>query len=208
MALRAVCSGIEIQDYTLAPAQPPPAPPPPALPSLSPICFDSDAPYESATGRSQDSNYDHGAEDSELDDEIRTMFTNVRQKTKKAQNSIAQRHNSSPLVHTFNISDLVSLHIDAKYHKSKAPAELFCSVFRKPQPDMHELQRLHEILSRKYRTTDLERLPASIDLQIGNNTTRIALTKAVALIHEANPTAVWTPPSPGALYIPFQVVTT
>ena len=64
---------------------------------------------------------------------------------------------------------------------------------------MHELQCLHGILSSKYRTTDLERLPASIDLLIGNNTTRITLTKAVALIHEANPTAVWTPPPP----VPF-----
>ena len=45
----------------LAPAPPPPAPPPPALPSLSPVYIDSDAPYESATGRSQDSNHDHGA---------------------------------------------------------------------------------------------------------------------------------------------------
>ena len=103
---------------------------------------------------------------------------------------MAQIYNSSPSVHTFNIGDLVSLHINAEYRKSKTPAKLFCKVFRKPQPDMHELQCLHGILSSKYRTTDLERLPASIDLQIGNNTTRIALTKAVALIHEANPTAV------------------
>ena len=57
-------------------------------------------------------------------------------------------------------------------------------------PDMHELQYVHGVLSSKYRTTDLERLPATIDLQIGNNTTRITLTKAVALIHKANPTAV------------------
>ena len=123
----------------LAPAPPPPAPPLPALPSLSPIYIDSDALYESATGRSQDSNHDHGAEDSELDDEIRTMFTNVRQKTKKARNSMAQRYDSSPSVHTFNIGDLVSLHIDAKYRKSTTLAKLFCKVFRKPQPDMHEL---------------------------------------------------------------------
>ena len=45
------------------------------------------------------------------------------------------------------------------------------------------------MLSSKYRT-DIERLPATIDLQIGNNTTRITLTKPVALIHEANTTAV------------------
>ena len=54
---------------------------------------------------------------------------------------------------------------------------------------MHKLQCVHGVLSSNYRT-DLEQLPASIDLQIGNNTTRITLTKAVALIHEANPTAV------------------
>ena len=88
------------------------------IPVQDVICFDSDAPYESATGRSQDSNYDHGAEDSELDDEIRTMFTIVRQKAKKARNSAAQRYNSSPSVHTFNIGDLVSLYIDAKHRKS------------------------------------------------------------------------------------------
>ena len=182
----------------LTPAPPPPTPPPPALPSLSTICIDSDTPYESATGRSQDPNHDHGAEDSELDDEIRTLFTNVQQKTKKARNNTAQRYNSSPLVHTFNIGDLVSLHIDAKYHKSTTPAKLFCKVFRKPQPGMYEPQCLHGILSSKYQT-DLERLPASIDLQIGNNTTRITLTKAVGLIHEASPTAVWIPPPP----VPF-----
>ena len=57
---------------------------------------------------------------------------------------MAQRYNSSPLVHTFNIGDLVSLQIDAKYRKS-TPAKLFCKVFRKPQPDMHELECLHGI---------------------------------------------------------------
>ena len=125
-----------------------------------------------------------------LNDEIRTMFINVRQKTEKARNSMAQRYNSQALVHTFNIGDLVSLHIDAKYRKSTTPAKLFCKVIRKPLPDMHELQCVHRVLSSKYRTTDLERFPATINLQIGNNTTRITLTKAVALIHEANPTAV------------------
>ena len=45
------------------------------------------------------------------------------------------------------------------------------------------------MLSSKYRT-DIERLPATIDLQIRNNTTRITLTKPVALIHEAYTTAV------------------
>ena len=49
---------------------------------------------------------------------------------------------------------------------------------------MHELQCLHRILSSKYQT-DLERLPTN-----WNNTTGITLTKAVVLIHEANPTAV------------------
>ena len=57
--------------------------------------------------------------------------------------------------------------------------------------DIHELQCVHGVFG-KYRT-DLEQLPATINLQIGNNTTRITLTKAVALIHEANPTAVLTP---------------
>ena len=118
------------------------------------------------------------------------MFIDVRQKTEKARISMAQRYNSSPLVHTFNIGDLVSLHIDAKYRKSTTPAKLFCKVIRKPQPDMHKLQCVHRVLSSKYRTTDLERLPAMTDLHIGSNTTRITLTKAVALIHEANPTAV------------------
>ena len=55
---------------------------------------------------------------------------------------------------------------------------------------MHELQCVHGVLSSEYRTTDLERLPATINLQIGNNTTRVTLTKGVALIYEANPTAV------------------
>ena len=98
---------------------------------------------------------------------------------------MAQRYNSQALVRTFNIGDLVSLHIDAKYRKSTTPAKLFCKVIRKPLPDMHELQCVHGVLSGKYRITDLERLPTTIDLQIGNNTTRITLTKAVALIHES-----------------------
>ena len=118
------------------------------------------------------------------------MFINVRQRTEKARISMAQRYNSSSSVHTFNIGDLVSLHIDAKYRKSTTPAKLFCKVIRKPQPDMHELQCVHGVLSSKYRTTDLERLPATTDFHIGSNTTRITLTKAVALIHEANPTTV------------------
>ena len=54
---------------------------------------------------------------------------------------------------------------------------------------MHGLQCLLRILSSAYRATDLERLPATIDLKIGMIcTTRITLTKAVALAHEANPT--------------------
>ena len=61
---------------------------------IGPVYVDSDAPNESA--RSQDSN--HQAEDLELDDEIRTIFINVRQKAKKARNSMAQRCNSSPSV--------------------------------------------------------------------------------------------------------------
>ena len=52
-----------------------------------------------------------------------------------------------------------------------------------------QLQCVHGVLTSKYRT-DLERLPTTIDLQIGNNTTRITLTKAVALIYETGPTAV------------------
>ena len=118
------------------------------------------------------------------------MLNNVRQKTKKARDSMVQRYNTSPSVCTLDIGDLVSLHIDAKYRKLTTPAKLFCKVIRKPQPDMHELQCLHGILSNRYRKTDLERLPATINLQIGNNTTRITLTKAVELIHEADPTAV------------------
>ena len=55
-------------------------------PCLSSIYIDSDGPDKSA--RSQD--LDFG-----LDDEIRTMFINVRQKTEKARNSMAQRYNSS-----------------------------------------------------------------------------------------------------------------
>ena len=61
------------------------------------------------------------------------MFINVRQKTEKARNSMAQRYNSSSSVCTFNIGDLVSLHIDAKYRKSTTPAKLFCKV----SADMH-----------------------------------------------------------------------
>ena len=71
---------------------------------------------------------------------------------------------------------------------------------------MYELQCLHGILSSKYRT-DLEWLPATVDLQIGNNMTRITLAKAVALIYKANPTAIWTLP-PLFIMIPFQVITT
>ena len=175
--------------------------PPPTLSSTR-IYIDSNAPDVSVTVRSQDSDY--GAEDSELDDEIRTMFINVRQQTKKARNSMAQRYHSSPSVNTFNVGDLVLLHIDAKYRKSTTPAKLFCKVIRKPQPDMHELQCLHGILSSKYRTSELEWLPTTINQQIGNNTTRITLTKAVALIHDANPTAVWTP-HPFSSCITFQV---
>ena len=67
---------------------------------------------------------------------------------------------------------------------------LFCKVIRKPLPDMHELQCVRGVLSSKYRTTDLGRLPATTDLHTVSNTTRITLTKAVALMHEANPTAV------------------
>ena len=96
---------------------------------------------------------------------------------------MAQKYNFSPSFDTFNIGDLVSLHIGAK---STTPAKLFYKVIRKPQPDMYKLRCLHRILFSKYRT-DLERLPATIDLQIGNNTTRITLTKAVILIYEANP---------------------
>ena len=142
--------------------------------------------YKSA--RSQDSN--HGAEDLELDDEVRTMFINVRRRTKKARDNMSQRYNSSHSVDTFNVGDSVSLIIDAKYRKSTTPAKLFCKVICKPQPDMHDLQCLHGILSSKYRTTDLERLSSTIDLQVGDNTSRITLAKAVALIHKANPTAV------------------
>ena len=80
-----------------------------------------------------------------FDDEIRTMFINVRQKTEKARSSMAQRYNSSSSVRTFSIGDLVSLHIDAKYRKSTAPAKLFCKVIRKPLPDMHELQCVHGV---------------------------------------------------------------
>ena len=153
--------------------------------NLGPIYVaDSESePYKSA--RSQDSN--HGAEDLELDDEVRTMFINVRRRTKKARDNMSQRYNSSHSVDTFNVGDSVSLIIDAKYRKS---TKLFCKVIRKPQPDMHELQCLHGISSSKYRTTDLERLSPTIDLQVGDNTSRITLAKAVALIHEANPTAV------------------
>ena len=57
------------------PAGVPPSHPPP-LPDLSPIYTDSDAPYVSESTKPQDSDY--GAEDSELDDDIRTMFINVR----------------------------------------------------------------------------------------------------------------------------------
>ena len=54
-------------------------------PCLSSIYINSDGLDESA--RSQ--NTDFG-----LDDEIRTKFINVQQKTEKAQNSMAQRYNS------------------------------------------------------------------------------------------------------------------
>lgn len=117
---------------------------------------------------------------------------------------MAQKYNSSPSIDTFSIGGPVSLHIDERCRKSTAPARLFCKVIRKPQTDMHELQCTCGILSSKYWTIDLERLPATIDLQIGNNTIRITLTKAVGLIYEANPTAVLTPPPH---CIPFQVVT-
>ena len=103
---------------------------------------------------------------------------------------MAQRYNPSHLVDTFNVGDSVSLIIDAKYRKSTTPAKLFCKVMRKPQPDMHELQCLHGILSSKYRTTDLEQLSTTIDLQVGDNTSKITLARAVVLIHEANPTVV------------------
>ena len=118
------------------------------------------------------------------------MFINVRQKTEKAQNSMAQRYNCSSSFHTFNIGDLVLLHIEAKYYKSIMQAKLFWKVNHKPLPDIHKLQCIHRVLSSKYRTTDLEQLPATTDLHIGGNTTRITLTKAVTLIHEVNPTAV------------------
>ena len=117
-------------------------------PCLSSIYIDSDGPDDSESARSQDS-------DLGLDDEIRTMFISVRQKTEKARNNMAQRYNSSSSVHKFNIGDLVSLHIDAKYRKSTTPAKLFCKVIRKPLPDMHELQCVNGVFSSKYRTTDL-----------------------------------------------------
>lgn len=59
-----------------------------------------------------------------------------------------------------------------------------------PQPDILELQCLHGILPSKYRTKDLEQLSATIDLEIGVIQLGLdTLTKAVAMIHEANPTA-------------------
>ena len=85
---------------------------------------------------------------------------------------MAQKYNSYPSVDIFNIGDLVSLHIDAKYRKSTTLAKPFCKAIRKPQSDIHELQCLHRILSNKYRT-DLEQLPAIIGLQIRNTTTMI-----------------------------------
>ena len=42
-------------------------------------------------------------------------------------------------------------------------------------------------------------VPATIDLQITNNTTVIALAEAVALIHEANPVTVLCIPEIGGL---------
>ena len=63
---------------------------------------------------------------------------------------MVQRYNTSPSVRTLDSGGLVLLHIDAKYRKSTTPAKLFCKVIRKPQPDMHDLQCLHEILFSKY----------------------------------------------------------
>ena len=56
-----------------------------------------------------------------------------------------------------------------------------------------DIECLRAVLSSEYRM-GLELLPATIDLRIGDSTAGIALTKAVALIREANPTAVWGPP--------------
>ena len=103
---------------------------------------------------------------------------------------MAQSYYSSYLVDPFNVDDSVSLSIDAKYRKSITPANLFCKVIRKPQPDMNKLQCLHGILSSKYRTTDLERLSTTIVLQVGDNTFKITLARAVELIYEANSTVV------------------
>ena len=75
------------------------------------------------------------------------MFINVRQKTEKARNSMAQRYNTSSSDNRFNIGGLVSLDIDAKYRKSTTPAKLFCKVIRKPLPDMHELQCVHGVFT-------------------------------------------------------------
>ena len=90
------------------------------------------------------------------------------------RNDMAQKYNTSPSVDT---GDLDPLHIDVKHCRLAALAKLFCKVIHKLQSDMHELQCLHRKLSSQHRTTDLERLPTTIDLQIGNNTTRVALTK-------------------------------
>ena len=56
-----------------------------------------------------------------------------------------------------------------------------------------DIECLRGALSSEY-WMDLELLSATIDLRIGDGTAGVALTKAVALIREANPTAVWGPP--------------
>ena len=73
-----------------------------------------------------------------MNDETRTMFINVLREAGEARDTVAREYGSSPPVDTFNIGDLVSLHIDAKYGKSTTPKP-FCKVIRKPQPDMQEL---------------------------------------------------------------------
>ena len=103
-------------------------------PSLGPIYIDSDGPDEST--RSQDSN--HAADsDFGLDDEIRTMLINDRQKTEKAENGMTLRYNSSS-VRTFNIGDLVSRYVLMISIANRQHQQLFCKLIRKPQPDMHE----------------------------------------------------------------------
>lgn len=114
------------------------------------------------------------------DPDSQDMIRQVRDSTRLVRDKMANRYNKKQVETTFKVGDNGSIEIPKKNRKPIDPRRIFGIVCQKPHPSRYIVRCKHCIISRAFVAKDIERLAASINTGITQDSPLTKISIALA----------------------------